>query len=33
VHLSSIRRKLGSLADGRSIIQAVHRQGYQLLKE
>jgi DNA-binding response OmpR family regulator len=33
VHLSSIRRKLGNLADGRSIIQAVHRQGYQLLKE
>jgi DNA-binding response OmpR family regulator len=33
VHLSSIRRKLGLLADGRSIIQAVHRQGYQLLKE
>jgi two-component system, OmpR family, response regulator len=33
VHVSSIRRKLGSLADGRSIIQAVHRQGYQLLKE
>ena len=33
VHLSSIRRKLGSLPDGRSLIQAVHRQGYQLLKE
>jgi two-component system OmpR family response regulator len=33
VHLSSIRRKLGTLADGRSLIQAVHRQGYQLLKE
>jgi len=33
VHLSSIRRKLGLLADGRSIIQAVHRQGYQLLKD
>ncbi len=33
VHLSSIRRKLGTLGDGRSLIQAVHRQGYQLLKE
>jgi two-component system, OmpR family, response regulator len=33
VHLSSIRRKLGMRADGRSRIQAVHRQGYQLLKE
>jgi two-component system OmpR family response regulator len=33
VHLSSIRRKLGLLPDGRSRIQAVHRQGYQLLKE
>ena len=33
VHLSSVRRKLGTLADGRSLIQAVHRRGYQLLKE
>jgi two-component system, OmpR family, response regulator len=33
VHVSSVRRKLGSLADGRSRIQAVHRQGYQLLKD
>ncbi|MEA3150703.1 MAG: two-component system, OmpR family, response regulator [Gammaproteobacteria bacterium] len=33
VHLSSIRRKLGALPDGRSLIQSVHRQGYQLLKE
>lgn len=33
VHLSSIRRKLGPFADGRSRIQAVHRQGYRLLKE
>jgi len=33
VHLSSIRRKLGTQSDGRSLIQAVHRQGYQLLKE
>lgn len=33
VHLSSIRRKLGAHADGRPLIQAVHRQGYQLLRE
>jgi DNA-binding response OmpR family regulator len=33
VHVSSIRRKLGPLADGRPRILAVHRQGYQLLKE
>jgi DNA-binding response OmpR family regulator len=33
VHVSSIRRKLGTLADGRPPILAVHRQGYQLLKE
>jgi len=33
VHMSSIRRKLGVLADGRSRIQSIHRQGYQLLKE
>jgi DNA-binding response OmpR family regulator len=33
VHLSSIRRKLGLLPDGRSIIQAVHHQGYQLIKD
>jgi two-component system OmpR family response regulator len=33
VHLSSIRRKLGSLADGRSRIQAVHRQDHLLVKE
>ena len=33
VHLSSIRRKLGTLPDGRSLIQSIHRQGYQLLKE
>lgn len=31
VHLSSIRHKLGTLADGRSCIQTVYRQGYQLL--
>jgi DNA-binding response OmpR family regulator len=33
VHVSSIRRKLGTLADGRPLIQSIHRQGYQLLKE
>lgn len=33
VHISSIRHKLGELADGRSPIQTVHRLGYQLIKE
>ena len=33
VHLSSIRHKLGRLADGRSCIQTVYRQGYQLIRE
>jgi DNA-binding response OmpR family regulator len=33
VHVSSIRRKLGTLEDGRSLIESVHRLGYQLLKE
>jgi two-component system, OmpR family, response regulator len=33
VHVSSVRRKLGSLSDGRSRIQAIHRQGYQFLKD
>lgn len=33
VHLSSIRHKLGVLADGRSCIQTVYRQGYQLIRE
>jgi DNA-binding response OmpR family regulator len=33
VHMSSVRRKLGCLPDGRSRIQAVYRQGYQLVKE
>ena len=31
VHVSSIRRKLPPLPDGRSRIQAVFRRGYQLL--
>jgi two-component system OmpR family response regulator/two-component system response regulator CpxR len=32
VHLSSIRHKLGALDDGRSCIQTVYRQGYQLIR-
>lgn len=32
VHLSSIRHKLGLLPDGRSCIQTVYRQGYQLIR-
>jgi len=31
VHLSSLRQKLGKLPDGRSCIQTVYRQGYQLI--
>jgi len=33
VHLSSIRHKLGTLADGRSCIQTVYRLGYQLIRD
>jgi DNA-binding response OmpR family regulator len=33
VHLSSLRHKLGPLADGRSCLQTIYRQGYQLIKE
>lgn len=33
VHMSSIRQKLGNQADGRSYIQTVRGQGYQLIKE
>ena len=33
VHLSSIRHKLGNLADGRSCIQTVFRLGYQLIHD
>lgn len=33
VHLSSVRRKLGTLDDGRSYVQTVFRQGYQFIKE
>lgn len=32
VHVSSLRQKLGKLADGRSCIQTVYRQGYQLIR-
>lgn len=33
VHISSIRQKIGRLADGRSRIQTVIRKGYQLIAE
>ena len=33
VHLSNLRAKLGQLADGRSPIQTVRGQGYQLVAE
>lgn len=33
VHMSSIRQKIGTLADGRSCIQTVIRKGYQLIAE
>jgi two-component system, OmpR family, response regulator len=33
VHMSSIRQKLGNQRDGRSFIQTVRGQGYQLIKE
>jgi DNA-binding response OmpR family regulator len=33
VHLSSLRRKLGTRADGRPLIHAVHCRGYQLIRE
>ncbi|WP_196240013.1 response regulator transcription factor [Candidatus Methylobacter oryzae] len=33
VHMSSIRQKLGCQQDGRSYIQTVRGQGYQLVKE
>jgi two-component system OmpR family response regulator/two-component system response regulator CpxR len=33
VHISSIRRKLAPLSDGRSMIQTVIRKGYQLVVE
>ena len=33
VHLSSLRHKLGTVADGRSCLQTVYRLGYQLIKD
>jgi two-component system, OmpR family, response regulator len=33
VHLSSLRHKLGTLADGRSCLQTVYRMGYQLIRD
>lgn len=33
VHLSSLRHKLGLLDDGRSCLQTVYRQGYQLISD
>jgi DNA-binding response OmpR family regulator len=33
VHVSNLRRKLGTLADGRSCIQTVRGQGYQYVRE
>jgi two-component system OmpR family response regulator/two-component system response regulator CpxR len=33
VHVSSLRHKIGNLEDGRSYIQTVRGQGYQLVKE
>jgi len=33
VHVSNLRRKLGTLGDGRSCIQTVRGQGYQYVKE
>lgn len=33
VHMSSLRQKLGTLADGRSCLQTVYRLGYQLIAE
>ncbi|NNM81669.1 MAG: response regulator transcription factor [Burkholderiales bacterium] len=33
VHMSSLRHKIGSRADGSSHIQTVYRQGYQFVRE
>jgi DNA-binding response OmpR family regulator len=33
VHMSSMRRKLGTMPDGRSWIQTIARRGYQLLAQ
>jgi two-component system, OmpR family, response regulator len=33
VHLSRVRRKLGKLTDGRSLIHSVYKYGYRLLED
>lgn len=33
VHMGRIREKIGTMSDGRSCIQTVFRQGYQLVRE
>jgi DNA-binding response OmpR family regulator len=33
VHLSRVRRKLGVLTDGRSLIHSVHKYGYRLFED
>jgi two-component system, OmpR family, response regulator len=33
VHLSRVRRKLGALTDGRSLIHSVHKYGYRLFED
>jgi len=33
VHLSRVRRKLGAVTDGRSLIHSVHKYGYRLLED
>lgn len=33
VHLSNLRQKLGHRSDGKSFIETVYRQGYQLISE
>lgn len=33
VHVSSLRHKLGTMPDGRSCIQTIFRQGYQMVSE
>ncbi|MBS1198275.1 MAG: response regulator transcription factor [Proteobacteria bacterium] len=33
VHVSSLRHKLGTMLDGRSCIQTIFRQGYQMVSE
>jgi len=33
VHMSSIRQKIGTSANGSDYIQTVYRMGYQLIRE